>query len=755
MRNRESRSSTGGDALGSRAMKTGMALVLLFLWLPGFGPRALASLTPEDDAALTSCLEDLSRGWVQPSVDQANTILSRPGYSAAEWEAWFDGYFNATAHPFTDDLQNYLMYPVFWWFDDALHLKLQTALIGPMWNKADGIIAANRQQLGQVFYTQPDTRQSAFNVHVFFARMAYYGIVDDAARNKIWENYHIFIQNYPEFFSNAMTIDVMAQPLVALLRAQVWTSFVDTLPLTADRKSRITQILAWPAGSEKKRTLWDRYGVLLMDNNGLDAAQLDAMNSLLAAIPSGLSKLQFITVREFLHSPYGGLPIVLKGQTGGAVNDYFWLGDNRVMNSFDGAPGSWTGPASSQPIQYDAWNHVAATYDGQTMRVYLNGGESNALAAAGTPVTISSEPLRIGHMPDFNQWMRGTLDEIKIYSRTLTPDEIASEAALQSVLADNLLCKWTFDDITGSQVPDSSGLGHNGQNTGAVTVPGRVGSGLYFDGLDDQIVVDDRPDLRLGPAMTLEAWIFVANEWPWLSPARITDMVNNFGCKVDQASENSFPDDIAPRIVSTFCAGNMHEYNHVVDASTVWPDPALQARETALIARSGDEPMQYLRSMVVNPEGKSLFPAAPQEFFASLSNEYFTDSWHTLELALSRFDRGYGEPINQFLFFADVYAQSGLVTRVYTIDALGRITVSDARLGRNAGGQIDRLVRGNTQYRFTLDDSGLVTAWSTEPAPICPSADLTGDCKVDLADLAVLCSQWLQCGPDAPGPCAP
>lgn len=753
MKKRKNRSLKVDDIRRFRALKTGLTLTLLFLGLPIFRPQTLASLTPQDDAALTSCLEDLSRGWVQPSVDQANDILSRPGYSAAEWEVWFDGYFNATGHPFTDDLNNYLFYPVYGWFDDALHLKLQTALIGPMWNKANGIMAANPQQLGRVFYTQPDTRQSAFNVHVFFARMAYYGIVDDAARNQIWETYRQHIQTYPDLFSNAVTIDVMAQPLVALLRAQVWTTFVDTLPLTDTNKGRISQILTWPAGAEKKKAIWDRYGILVMDNNQLDDAQLDTINSLLAAIPSGLSKLQFITVREFLHSPYGALPIVLKGQTGGAINDYFWIGDSRVMNSFDGAPGSWVGPASSQPIRFDAWNHVAGTYDGQTMRVYLNGAESNTLAAAGTPVTISSEPLRIGHIPDFNQWMRGTLDEIKIYGRTLSSDEIASAFDLQPVSAENLLCYWTFEDLIGTQVSDSSGLGHHGQNTGAISAPGRVGSGMYFDGRDDQIIVPDQPDLRLGPAMTLEAWIFVANEWPWLVPAQITDMVNNFGCKVDQATENSFPDDIAPRIVSIFCAGNMHEYNHVVDATTVWPNPSLMARETALINRAGDEPLQYLRSMAVFPDGKSMFPAAPQEFFASLSNEYFTDSWHTLDLALSRFDRGYLEPINQFLFFADVYAQGGLMTKVYTIDALGRITVSDARLGRNDNGQIDRLVRGNTQYRFTLDAAGWVTAWTTELAPLCPSADLTGDCKVNLADLAVLCSQWLQCGPDAPGPC--
>jgi hypothetical protein len=34
-----------------------------------------------------------------------------------------------------------------------------------------------------------------------------------------------------------------------------------------------------------------------------------------------------------------------------------------------------------------------------------------------------------------------------------------------------------------------------------------------------------------------------------------------------------------------------------------------------------------------------------------------------------------------------------------------------------------------------------------------PTADLTGDCKVNLADLAIFSSQWLRCGLDPAGLC--
>jgi hypothetical protein len=688
------------------------AVAALILLIQCAGVRdAAAALTPADDTSLTTAFESLSRGWVQPAVDLSNTILTRPEYTAADWTAWFDKYFNATRHPLTDDLWNYLGYPVFGWFDDTAHLKLQMALIDPLWTKAVGIVAQNHGQLGQAFYCDPDLRQSVFNSHRFFARIASNGIIPDAKRQDVYHRYKTHITGYPQYFSNATTIDSVTQPLVALLRAQVWASFCDTLPLTPALKTEIAQTIALDRAAGKKLSIWNKCGVLIMDNNRLDDTQLATNDVLLGAIPAGLSNLRFVTVREFLQYPCGGIPIVLKGQTGGAVNYYFWVAEGRATLSFDGAPGSWTGPSGSRPIRWDTWNHVAGTYDGTTMRVFLNGEETASLATSGTPVTISREPLRIGQMPDFKAWMRGSLDEVKIFNRALSAAEIQQDQQLRPVSSEGLLCYCKMDETKGTTVADSSGHRHHGTPAGPVPTLGRANNGLFFDGQNDSVVVEDRPDLRLNGSMTITAWIKVADEWPFLQPGT-SGMVNTFGCKVDQPTENSFPSDIEPRTVSTFCAGNMHEFNHVVDAFTVWRNPALKARETQLIAQAGKQPLQYLRSMCVKGDGTSVFPDGPQEFFASMSNEYFTDSWHTLDLALARFTRGYKEPLNQFLFFASVYAQGEASTKVYTLDAVGRLTVADAAIRRDTQGRIIQLTRGALIYRFTLDAAGNVTAWS-------------------------------------------
>lgn len=177
--------------------------------------------------------------------------------------------------------------------------------------------------------------------------------------------------------------------------------------------------------------------------------------------------------------------------------------------------------------------------------------------------------------------------------------------------------------------------------------------------------------------------------------------VNIFKEKLN-VMENQFPSDISPIEVPIFNSALQHEINHIVDGFYIENNPLLKNRKAELIARAGTTTMQYLRSMI--PAG--YFVDAPQEFFASISNQYLSDSFHTLELGLQRFDNGYKEPINQFLFFTDVYSKKGTTTPFYKLDKSGNYTATNIALARNNKGQIISLTVGNKKYSFELDQNG-------------------------------------------------
>jgi len=183
--------------------------------------------------------------------------------------------------------------------------------------------------------------------------------------------------------------------------------------------------------------------------------------------------------------------------------------------------------------------------------------------------------------------------------------------------------------------------------------------------------------------------------------------VNVFSVEVGSVRENEFPEDVKPYETDVFSIVVVHEVNHVVDAYYISRNATLSERKNELIKRAGCSHMNYLRSMLPD----CFFVQYPQEFFASIANQWFANTTHTLKLALVRFDKGYREPLNQFLFFADVYSRGGKTTLFYTIDAVGNIQRKEVLILRDDQGRIIGLVDGKTVYRFTLDSEGYVVSY--------------------------------------------
>ena len=99
---------------------------------------------------------------------------------------------------------------------------------------------------------------------------------------------------------------------------------------------------------------------------------------------------------------------------------------------------SWRLLNGTTSIANNTWTHVAATWDGSNLNLYVNGLLNNGSTATNT--IGGSENLIIGNSTIYNQPMAGSLDEVRIWNRPLCPGEIQNNMtgelnpALQSAL---------------------------------------------------------------------------------------------------------------------------------------------------------------------------------------------------------------------------------------------------------------------------------------------------------------------------------
>jgi hypothetical protein len=108
---------------------------------------------------------------------------------------------------------------------------------------------------------------------------------------------------------------------------------------------------------------------------------------------------------------------------------YFLYGTTTTLFGSTPSPGI----TSAAALQSGVWSHVVATYDGASMKIYINGVQDANTAEVHNDVGdgvgalyLGYDPATASYMPGGEAYFNGQLDEVGWYDRTLSQAEVTS-----------------------------------------------------------------------------------------------------------------------------------------------------------------------------------------------------------------------------------------------------------------------------------------------------------------------------------------
>lgn len=122
------------------------------------------------------------------------------------------------------------------------------------------------------------------------------------------------------------------------------------------------------------------------------------------------------------------------GTRGGSLNYEGFavqlFANGRVDLAIGNGAGNFPHVVSDTHVADNTFHHVAATFDGTIMSMYVDGVLEETTVFTGTPAT-SGRPIRLGNHDQFtNRALNGLLDDVRIYNHVLAASEVSALASV-------------------------------------------------------------------------------------------------------------------------------------------------------------------------------------------------------------------------------------------------------------------------------------------------------------------------------------
>ncbi|MCH6202140.1 hypothetical protein MMU07_21360, partial [Aquiflexum sp. LQ15W] len=159
------------------------------------------------------------------------------------------------------------------------------------------------------------------------------------------------------------------------------------------------------------------------------------------------------------------------------------------------------------------WIHVAATFDGSTCKIFVNGIEDRSVTYNPFGIGTTSGNLIVGALGTIQRW-QGAMDELRLYNRPLSRQEINLAMSNNQPLnnaSQQMVGHWKMDEGSGNTMVDHSGNGNNAiirNTTGVNWSQGIINQAINLNGLSERFgIAPHSPSLEIPSTLTIAGWV--------------------------------------------------------------------------------------------------------------------------------------------------------------------------------------------------------------------------------------------------------